>query len=117
MTEQAMRPATRAEKIVKPGVYEVPVEQQQNEPVQKVTLGTNEALRVTADGQFIWHPDADRMIEEGDYTANPELRFILRELRKRQQPTAWVGLTDEEREAATGWSVEHIEAALRSKNT
>ena len=29
----------------------------------------------------------------------------------------WVGLTDEEREEATGWSVEHIEAKLKEKNT
>jgi len=28
----------------------------------------------------------------------------------------WQGLTDEEREEATGWSVEHIEAKLREKN-
>jgi hypothetical protein len=28
----------------------------------------------------------------------------------------WVGLTDEEKEAATGWSVEHIEAKLKEKN-
>lgn len=53
-------------------------------------LGTNETLRVTADGQFIWHPDADRMIEEGDYTHSPALQFILRELRKRPQATVQV---------------------------
>jgi hypothetical protein len=29
----------------------------------------------------------------------------------------WVGLTDEEKEQATGWSVEHIEQALKEKNT
>ena len=29
----------------------------------------------------------------------------------------WVGLTDAEREEATGWSVEHIEAKLKEKNT
>jgi len=28
----------------------------------------------------------------------------------------WVGLTDEEREEAIGWSVEHIEATLKEKN-
>ncbi len=28
----------------------------------------------------------------------------------------WQGLTDEEREEATGWSVEHIEAKLKQKN-
>jgi len=32
------------------------------------------------------------------------------------QPAAWVGLTDEERQAATGWSVDHIESFLREKN-
>ena len=31
-------------------------------------------------------------------------------------PQEWVGLTDREKEEATGWSVEHIEAKLRSKN-
>jgi hypothetical protein len=29
----------------------------------------------------------------------------------------WVGLTDEEKEQATGWSVEHIEQALKEKNS
>ena len=29
----------------------------------------------------------------------------------------WKGLTDDEREKATGWSVEHIEARLKEKNT
>ena len=50
--------------------------------IQKVTLGTNEALRVTADGEFVWHPEADAMIEEGDFTSSPAMRHILRALRK-----------------------------------
>ena len=29
----------------------------------------------------------------------------------------WQRLTDKEREEATGWSVEHIEAKLKEKNT
>ena len=58
----------------------------------EVVLGVNEVLRVTANGQFVWNPDADRMIEEGDFRFNPELPHILRALRKRE----WVGLTDEE---------------------
>jgi hypothetical protein len=33
------------------------------------------------------------------------------------EPREWVGLTDEEKEAAIGWSVEHIEAKLKEKNT
>ena len=58
----------------------------------EVKLMDNEVLRVTQDGQFIWHPDADRMIEEGDYSTSPAMPHILRVLRKRE----WVGLTDEE---------------------
>jgi hypothetical protein len=50
--------------------------------IQKVTLGTNEALRVTAEGEFIWHPEADAMIEYGDFTSSPAMRHILRALRK-----------------------------------
>jgi hypothetical protein len=62
--------------------------------IQKVTLGTNEALRVTADGEFIWHPEADAMIEYGDFTSSPAMRHILRALRKAlaapvQEPAAW----------------------------
>ena len=34
-----------------------------------------------------------------------------------QPQREWVGLTDEEREQATGWSVEHIEQTLKEKNT
>jgi len=34
----------------------------------------------------------------------------------RNAKREWVGLTDEEREEATGWSVEHIEAKLKDKN-
>ena len=59
----------------------------------QVVLGANEVLRVTADGQFVWNPDADRMIEEGDFSFSPALPHILRALRKRE----WVGLTGEER--------------------
>jgi hypothetical protein len=56
-------------------------------------LGANEVLRVTKDGQFIWHEDADRMIEEGDFSSSPAMPHILKALRKQRQ---WQGLTDEE---------------------
>ena len=36
---------------------------------------------------------------------------------RTELPREWVGLTDAEREEATGWSVEHIEAKLKDKNT
>ena len=57
----------------------------------EVKLMDNEVLRVTPDGQFIWHTDADRIIEEGNFNFNPAMPHILRALRKRE----WVGLSDE----------------------
>ena len=48
--------------------------------IAKINLGTNEALRVTPDGQFIWHPEADAMMEKADFS--PAMRHILRALRK-----------------------------------
>jgi len=42
----------------------------------------NEVLRVTADGEFIWHPEADALIEKGDFTSSPAMQHILRALRK-----------------------------------
>jgi hypothetical protein len=44
-----------------------------------------------------------------------EIVKVMDDLPKPQRE--WVGLTEEEREQATGWSVEHIEAALKEKNT
>ena len=65
----------------------------------QVVLGVNEVLRVTADGQFVWNPNADRMIEEGGFSFSPAMPYILRALRKR----TWVGLTDDEIEALASW--------------
>jgi hypothetical protein len=67
--------------------------------IQKVTLGTNEALRVTADGEFVWHPEADAMIEYGDFTSSPAMRHILRALRKAlaapvQEPFGYLEIED-----------------------
>jgi hypothetical protein len=39
--------------------------------------------------------------------------FVIRDA---QVGAKWVGLTDEEKEQATGWSVEHIEAKIKEKN-
>jgi hypothetical protein len=44
-----------------------------------------EVLKVTQDGQFIWHPNADRLIEEGDYSNSPAMQHILRALRAKQE--------------------------------
>lgn len=87
----------------------------------QITLMDREVLRVTADGQFVWHPDADRMIEEGDFSHSPALPFILRALRKRK----WVGLTDELKviliKNAPNWTaiqlIEETELLLKGKNT
>jgi hypothetical protein len=48
-------------------------------------LGTNEALRVMPNGEFIWHPEADAMIEKGDFSNSPALPHILRVLRKSEK--------------------------------
>jgi hypothetical protein len=92
-------------------------------PLQ-VVLGANEVLRVLENGQFVWSPDADRMIEEGNFSDSPAWPHILRALRKRE----WVGLTDEERMDILlnlNWDkkLSHmdtalaIEAKLKEKNT
>jgi len=52
-----------------------------------------EVLLITKDGEFIWHPDADRLIEEGDYSNSPAMQHILRALRAKQEqgePVAYV---------------------------
>jgi hypothetical protein len=111
-------------------LYTTPPAAPVQEPVAKVTLGTNEALRVTADGEFIWHPEADAMIEEGDFTSSPAMRHILRALRAAQRPMVephkWVGLTEDEQDELV-YSVYDlrtrmelaigIEAKLKEKNT
>jgi hypothetical protein len=40
-----------------------------------------EILRVTAEGEFIWHEDADRLIEEYDQDDAPAMKHILKRLR------------------------------------
>ena len=78
----------------------------------------NEILRVTPTGKFIWHEDADRMIEEGDFSHSPAMPFILKALRKRE----WVGLTRLELDIATlgledlSDCYKAIEAKLKEKN-
>ena len=60
---------------------------------------STEVLRVTPEGEFIWHEDADRMIEEGDFSQSPALPHILKVLRKQrheQEPVAWVCMKGEE---------------------
>lgn len=39
-----------------------------------------QVLRVTAEGEFIWHENAQHMIEHGDFSDSPALRFILMKL-------------------------------------
>ena len=56
---------------------------------------THEILRVTPTGDFVWHEDADKLIEESDFTNSPAMQHILRALRKQR---TWVGLTDDEKQ-------------------
>ena len=78
---------------------------------------STEVLRVTPEGEFIWHPDADKLILEGDFSQSPALPHILKALRKQR---TWVGLT--EKEAAECWSTstvrtwQAIEAKLKQNN-
>ena len=50
---------------------------------------TKQILMVTAEGEFIWHPDVDDYIENGD--ACDSFKHILRALRKITKP-----MTEEE---------------------
>ena len=52
---------------------------------------STEILRVTPEGEFIWHEDADRMIEEGDFSQSPALPHILKVLRKQRHEQEPVG--------------------------
>ena len=96
------------------------------EPVKfafKENNDSKEVLRVTLEGEFIWHPDADNLIAEGDFSQSPALPHILRALRKQR---TWVGLTDEEIEQGCkeSWITEQAfqsavwwaEAKLKEKN-
>lgn len=58
-----------------------------------VHVDPTEVLCVSAEGEFEWHPDADRMIDEGNFTGCEAMPFILRKLReteqaKKQEPDA-----------------------------
>jgi hypothetical protein len=78
----------------------------------------DEVLRVTALGEFIWHPEADRLIEEGDFSGSPSMPFILKALRRKQ----WQCLTTAETKAlwnATKKPTEFadlLQAKLKEKN-
>lgn len=84
---------------------------------------STEVLRVTPEGEFIWHPDADKLLVEGDFSQSPALPHILKALRKQR---TWVGLTDEEIEQGCkeSWVTEQAfqsavwwaEARLKEKN-
>jgi hypothetical protein len=99
----ATRPATREEKIVNPGVYEVKVE---HEP-------------------FVWlEDDEGNKYEMPEANKGPLLKRaeeVFESAKKRQ----WVGLTDEEfidlcedaSNFGTGSLIRHIEQRLKEKNT
>lgn len=76
-----------------------------------------EVLSVTINGEFKWHPDADRLIETGDYSNAPAMQHILRALRKKRE---FVGLTEDEAFACQGRdyfeTYKKIEAKLKEKN-
>lgn len=67
------------------------VEQQQEESVAESQAQPSAVLVVTPEGEFQWHPDADKIIAETDWTHNPAMPHILRLLRK----ACAAGLTSE----------------------
>lgn len=87
-----------------------------------------EILQVTADGRFLWHDNADELIEKGELRFNPGMQHLLRRLRRASAVEAAAqqaldaleqlqgGCTDSDDgtvEAITVWCPEVIEA-LRS---
>ena len=60
-----------------------------------------EILKVTAQGEFQWHPEADQKINDGDFSSNPAMPHILRKLRQTPQPEP-VELTHEDIRAGGG---------------
>ena len=60
---------------------------------------------------------ANRTMAEKQKGWDMERVALLRKIKSISPRREWQGLTEEEREQATGWSVEHIEAALKEKNS
>jgi hypothetical protein len=50
-----------------------------------ILSGGEEVLRVTTQGEFIWHERADELIASGDYTQYPALRYVLKALRENER--------------------------------
>ena len=63
-------------------------------------------------GTKTWFEDG-KMVTQHLYASDISQERVDETAKRKHE---WVGLTDEEREAATGWSVEHIEAKLKEKN-
>jgi hypothetical protein len=59
---------------------------------------------------------ANRPMAERQKGWDMERVALLQKIKSNPPRREWRGLTEEEREQATGWSVEHIEAALKEKN-
>jgi hypothetical protein len=59
---------------------------------------------------------ANRTMAEKQKGWDMERVALLQKIKSISPRREWQGLTEKEREQATGWSVEHIEAALKEKN-
>jgi hypothetical protein len=59
---------------------------------------------------------ANRPMAERQKGWDMERVALLHKIKSISPRREWQGLTEEEVEQATGWSVEHIEAALKEKN-
>lgn len=69
-----------------------------------MSIESSEILRVSPDGDFMWHEDADRLIKEGDFTHSPALPHILRRLRQHDEMLeALKDMLDGHEDACTGY--------------
>jgi hypothetical protein len=59
---------------------------------------------------------ANRTMAERQKVWDMERVTLLRKIKSGSPRREWQSLSEEEREQATGWSVEHIEAKLKEKN-
>jgi hypothetical protein len=82
------------------------LEQPEQGPVAWMSPASKSMIGKTDENGSAYH-----IITTSKKTANNSVPLYTHPPRRE-----WRGLTEEEREKATGWSVEHIEAKLKEKN-
>ena len=67
-----------------------------------------EILKVTPEGEFVWHQIADELIDSGDFSGAPSVLHILRRLRERDRLAA-------ENEALKANLDRHMEVIMKGR--